>query len=392
MSKLPPIIAVLAGLSLSGCAASPWSGDRSTLATSATAPLSDPFAQATPPATPPSYDAQRLQDVMAELRQLGTVDAAAQDRLMEDLRQSDPSLWPLVIEQFRATLAYRRRAVERNGATAEYAQRLPPTEGPVTQASYAAPAAVDWRQPLAGAIAGLEAQTPKCPTTSADLAQQARLRLLYAAAGRRDEALQPIPGAMPAEQEFFSKELEGLTTWLDVDRTPDAEQRAVEAKPILAEALGKLSETAPLAIRNPTFCSEVLSFGCLKRFEKYEFCQDQQLLLYAEVENFASEPTQTGYHTSLRSKCQILDSHGAQVVKHDFAATEDNCQALRRDFFLAYRLRLPKKMTPGAYTLRLSIEDLKSHKTGQASIEFKVKEGKAPEIKAEKSGEHGGGK
>ena len=52
---------------------------------------------------------------MAELRQLGTVDAAAQDRLMEDLRQSDPSLWPLVMEQFRATLAYRRRAAERNG-------------------------------------------------------------------------------------------------------------------------------------------------------------------------------------------------------------------------------------------------------------------------------------
>ncbi len=230
---------------------------------------------------------------MAELRQLGTVDAAAQDRLMEDLRQSDPSLWPLVMEQFRATLAYRRRAAERNGAAAEYAQRLPPTDDQVTQASYASPTADDQQQ---------------------------------------------------------------------------------------------------LAIRNLAFCTEVLSYGCTKRFDKYEFFQNQEVLLYAEVENFASEPTRTGYHTSLRSNCQILDGRGTQVVKHDFAATEDYCQQPRRDFFIAYRLRLPKQMTPGAYTLRLSIEDLKCHKKGQASIEFTVKEGKAPEIKADKQGEHGSGK
>ena len=54
-----------------------------------------------------------MQNVMAELRQLGILDSSAQDQLLDKLRESDPSLWPLVVEQFRATMAYRQRAAER---------------------------------------------------------------------------------------------------------------------------------------------------------------------------------------------------------------------------------------------------------------------------------------
>ena len=62
---------------------------------------------------------------MAEVRQLGSSDPAAQDQLLEDLRQSDPSLWPLVMQQFHATAAYRQRLREREEAQA-HAERLPP--------------------------------------------------------------------------------------------------------------------------------------------------------------------------------------------------------------------------------------------------------------------------
>ena len=49
---------------------------------------------------------------MEELRQLGTLDPAAQNKLMEDLKQTDPALWPLVMQQFRAAIAYKRQAAE----------------------------------------------------------------------------------------------------------------------------------------------------------------------------------------------------------------------------------------------------------------------------------------
>ena len=130
MLKSPSIIAaVLAGLALPGCMTSPWSASTSLpTVTTASAPEVAPTNRDGPvvadakigtvaaaPAQPPvASETQRLQDVMAELRQLGTIDPVAQDKLLEDLRQSDPSLWPLVLEQFRATQAYRRQAMERN--------------------------------------------------------------------------------------------------------------------------------------------------------------------------------------------------------------------------------------------------------------------------------------
>ena len=52
---------------------------------------------------------------MAELRQSGTIDPAAEEQLADDLQQSDPAIWPLVIQQCRATQAYRRQAMRRSG-------------------------------------------------------------------------------------------------------------------------------------------------------------------------------------------------------------------------------------------------------------------------------------
>lgn len=414
MPKSPSTtVLVLAGLLASGCASSPWS-------TRTSSPISVPqsahsSAGSATSAQSDLSDPQKIQDVIADLRKTGEIDPAAEDQLLGQLHESDPSLWPLVVQQFRATAAYRRRA-KRVAATGR-AQRLPPVDevavvpieapqeqcpsvfdpptetlpppsqasGQVTQASYVAPVADDWRQHLATAIATLEVQAPPNPSTPADVADHARLRMLYAAAGRRADAVRPIPSPSPTEQQFLAKELDGLTTWLDAEQIPETARRATEAKPALAEALGKLAESAPLVVCNLAFCTEVRSYGCAARFEKYEFQPNQETLLYAEVENFASESTPKGYHTSLRSTYQILDEQGQRVVEHAFAPTEEHCQNIRRDYFIGYHLRLPKALGPGKYSLRLSIEDLQCHKVGQASIEFAVKkEGKEPQISADK--------
>ena len=418
MPKSSLVIVLLAGLSLPGCASSPWSTKRPVFSLKPRpAPVVAADEASPPPEAPLEADPRTMQDVVAELQELGAVDPVAQNRLLEDLRQSDPSLWPLVVRQSRATMAYRQRALQRTGTVA-VPERLPaveevaiarpdapaetypsspdvpvalrsPVDAPaeqVFQASYTAPVAGNWQQQLAGAIGALEAEVPAYPTTAAERAQHARLRMLYAAAGRREDATRPIPATPPAAQQFLSKELEGLTAWLDVEQTPDAVCRAAAAKPALAQALAKLTETAPLVIHNLAFCIEVQSYGCVKRFDNHEFYPQQEVLLYAEVENFVSEPTPKGYHTSLGSSYRILDQQGHCVDEHTFAATEEYCDNVRRDFFIGYHLHLPKDVGPGRYTLRLSIKDLKSQKVGEASIALEIKERQEPQTDAEKPG------
>jgi len=412
-----------------------------------------------------------MQQVMTELRQLGVMDKAAQDKLLDDLKQTDPSLWPLVIQQFRAAVAYRRQAqqrettatanetappgamalagqpasttmAQRSGASFSSAQSslqqavplvaaakptdqngkqsdpsnvrvpaaddatLPPAAAPagsyqstpdsapgsrvanrpaedrqapatsagVVSTSYDSPLPGDWRAQLSSAIGVLEAEASQAPKTQDDIAQWAQLKMLYLLAGRREAAMQPLPAVDPATQEFWTKELYGLATWLDAQRNPDAPSRVAEAKRMLDEALCRLGESAPLVVRNLAFCTEVLSYGCAKQFKSNEFAPEQELLLYAEVENFTSEPTPKGFHTALQSSYQIFDSRGQRVAEHDFAVTEEYCQNSRRDFFIGYHLRLPKRIYPGKHTLQLTIADVKSKKVGQSSIELSIKD------------------
>jgi len=196
--------------------------------------------------------------------------------------------------------------------------------------------------------------------------------MLYLIAGDRQGALRPISGATPAVQDFWVKELYGLGTWLDVERQPDESRRAGEAKQTLTEALARLGELAPLVVRNLTFCTAIQSFGCTTPFSTYEFRPGQPVLLYVEVDNFTSEPTPKGYHTALRSRFRILDAQGRCVEDHDFTVTEEYCANQRRDFFISYDLTLPEKLSPGRYTLELTVEDLKSKKVGQSSIAFSI--------------------
>jgi len=233
----------------------------------------------------------------------------------------------------------------------------------------------DWRKALAAAIAGLEAELRDAPQSASVVELQARLRMLYLLGERREDALRPIPCASPTVQEFWSQEIFGLATWLDGQRVSDLSRRAGQSQPSLAAAVHRLGEMGPLVVRNLAFITEVQSYGIYKPVAKDEFAPGQEVLLYAEVENFKSEDTPKGFHTVLGASYQVFDSRGQRVAGQDLNAVEEHCRNPRRDFFLAYRLSLPKRIYAGKHVLQLTLVDQKSQKIGQASIEFTVKDG-----------------
>lgn len=534
--SLPPTLCLTTLLAvLAGCHTSPWSADgggRSSTAASAanstnaaaasgTAPAADSSAPgatgssaktaSTAAATPPSaagVDRQSLQDVLAEVRKAGALDQASQEQLLQDLQQTDPALWPAIVQQFKAAVAYRQQAEARqmaaqrarrtgsadaaltglakddtpadarpprtlamadrrrlastadehsdasggqsagevtimhlggNDASAEPGStaaatatasagkprasadepatrasstcdaKSPPPDnataaggsgggatsqaaaagkpaggvvdlatvradsgGEVKKASYQAAITDEYQDHLAAAIRVTEAALQRDGKTPDAQQRQAQLRLLYLLAGRRDDALRPIPGATPAAQTFLSEEVYGLGLWMDSDRGPDGSRRSAEAKTHLTTALNKLGEACQLTIHNLAFCTKIDSYGCNKLFDKYEFTPGQEVLMYAEVENLTSEATPQGYHTSLQSGYQIFDARNQRVADDQFNTTEEYCRNPRRDYYVDYRFRLPEQMYPGRHTLQLTVRDQKSNKIGQSTIEFTI--------------------
>ncbi|NLX99442.1 MAG: hypothetical protein GXY83_25180 [Rhodopirellula sp.] len=436
---------------LFGCTSSPWSATRPDLdvsdpkaAAAETSPTeASPQGVSATPSPITSPDPHALQDVMAQLQQMGDLEPAVRDRLLADLEQTDPRLWPGVIRQFRATLAYRRQSGSlrqnpeaalasspqvansamaitpspsaaagkvTNGATQEgntpepvanpqptptsadvvesgesggreptetdrreQSQRTSEETRPVERASFTDGGSDNWQTDLERATRALERNVVASPRSADEVAQHARLRMLYLLAGRREDALRPIPSAGPSIQDFWSKELYGLAAWLDTQRIEDSTLRAAEAKLHLTEAISRLGEQSPLVVRNLAFVTDIQSFGSYKKFSEYQFAPGQEVLLYAEVDNFSTESTSKGYRTSLRFGYQIFDSRGQRVADHEFTANED-CLNIRRDFFIGYHFHIPTRIYDGKHTLQLTVEDLQSQKIGQSSIEFAVKE------------------
>ncbi|HOM16157.1 MAG TPA: hypothetical protein PLQ00_02455 [Thermoguttaceae bacterium] len=254
----------------------------------------------------------------------------------------------------------------------------PPTGEPRRTAEQPSPGEqTSWQQRLTLLLREMEMGLSPTPQTDEEIARHVYYRLLCLAAGRRDEALQPIPGAPPAMQDFWSHEFYAIHLLLDDRENADRRQRAAEAKRLFQEAAGKLAVAAPLTLRGLAFATEVQSFGCYGGFDKYEFQPGQEVLLYAEVENFQSQPTPKGFHTKLRSRYQIFNAEGHSSAEQEFPVTEEYCRQIRRDFFIAYPVRLPQDLPPGRYTLKLSLEDLHRGEVCQGSIEFTIRKTKS---------------
>lgn len=203
--------------------------------------------------------------------------------------------------------------------------------------------------------------------------QQVHLRMLYLVARSPERALMAIPSLDPADQEYWQQIVWAITNSLDSEALTHQE-RAAQTIPPVNTALRRLREQAELTIRNPAFCEEISYFGNYKRFPREEFVPGQLVLLYAEIENFRSEPTETGeYRTLLRSLVEIVGPNGQIRWKKNFAATEDLCRNPRRDYFHNYQFTIPERLPLGPHTLRLTVVDELSGKQSTVSMNFVVK-------------------
>ena len=471
----------------------PWNAVRasSPVAETALSPLST--ASAMTPAEPPGTAAHSaavpelaagstavapdLTSVLDQIEQIRAIDPAAEQSLLAELRKAPPSSWPLVAEQFRASLAYRQQLLAADGQThtaqssfgteppnpflerprptttlplgtptaqhdgqlqsaialpttlsnAAPPNALPPsstwpespapsavaatiTEPPaaiqnaqaasfnVIQASLDTPAAIESPTPTAGEPAGdaatdTEPETAKAewqelvqqaaddlsrraaasPTTTAEVHQHVSLRILRLLAGDTEGALEPIPRISPAEQDYWSKQLFALATYLDHHRQPDEKRRAAASVIHLDEAVSQLRELGALSVRNLTFCKTVYGYGAIEPYDSDRFSPGEQVSLYVEVENYHSKSTEKGYCTSLGSTYEIFNEAGVRMGGGEIPDVNDCCRSRRRDFHIQYALVLPQSLVPGRYQLQLVIKDRQSDKRGHATVAFEIK-------------------
>jgi len=207
-----------------------------------------------------------------------------------------------------------------------------------------------------------------------------QLRLVYAAAGRMDDAVAAVESLDPSQREAYKNLMFGLGVWLSPDEARRAALRTAKVLHSLRDATGDLAGASKLELRNLAFCERVEHFGWYTEFPRKEFQPKQQVILYAEVENFTAEQKgPSSFETELQGSYVILDSSGEEVASRQLQLDKEVCRNYRRDYFLAYRLYLPDGISPGKYRLELTVEDLKARgkyqgrKLGEGVIDFTIR-------------------
>ncbi len=208
------------------------------------------------------------------------------------------------------------------------------------------------------------------------LRDHVNLRLYYLANDQHERALDAIPGIAPAEQEFWTQIFWSLSEYHNAETTPDRTERITHTVGQLRTALHRLQELARLQLRNASFCQQIDGYGRYTRFESDVFRPGQPVLVYAEIENFKSEPTTSGsYRTLLRSTLEIFpqSDRGEAVDSVTLQAVEDICRNPRRDYFNSYNFAMPNDIQPGRYILRLTVDDQLSGKAATQTVSFSIR-------------------
>ena len=214
----------------------------------------------------------------------------------------------------------------------------------------------------------------------AHVQRQVQLRLLYLMSDQPQKAQQAVAGISPQEQEFWTDLFWGLSNYFGTDANVDDTERVGRMLGPLSSAQRHLQDRAKLELRNVSLCNRIDAFGAFAPFDRDEFLAGQSVLVYAELRNFQAQLTDAGiYRTAIKSTVELLRTPGKtgdfEVSERiDFPVTEDESRSPRSDYYHSYRIDLPQNLSPGRYSLRLTVVDQLSHKTSTSNVPFAIRE------------------
>lgn len=222
----------------------------------------------------------------------------------------------------------------------------------------------DWRGHVDAAIGELGARASSPPKSVDEARERMRLQLLHLVAGDTKQAVAPAAGLSSAEQGYWSNQLYAMSTMLDEKGPADIRTRVDAAARHQSEASAKLRSMGNLQVRNFVACREVYGYGAYEPTTDGRYAPGDQLILYAELDNYRSDATAEGYRTTFDSSYRLVNQAGDEVARGDFPVVDDLCLTLRRDFHIQYALTLPTTVAPGDYRLELSVTDRLGQKIG----------------------------
>lgn len=295
----------------------------------------------------PAAVAAAIEQAISDLAEADSLDTASKAALIETLQLTPQADWPVVIEEFTATLTALRAAAP--AATEE----TPELAEPTTVAAVTEPAVIDEpdEQP-----ATEPAAPPEVATAETSPAGASTPAAPAATNDQPAEATAPANPAVTVSAEAPEK--------ASADATADASQSATTP----AES----TPASGLSIDRPCLARQVRGWGQVDRFDPADLHPGGEVIAYFELSGLQSRPTAAGVTTSIDTTLRLEDGQGNRLAGWSFPPVTETCTAQRRDYFARYLLDLPADLPAGEHRLILAVTDLQAGSTAETSIALPV--------------------
>jgi hypothetical protein len=288
----------------------------------------------------PEVDASRraaaIEEAVARLSKLGTLDETARATLIDTLRRTQQEDWPVVIEAFAETLA----AAAPPAVTAAHVVAKAATDKPA--------AAAQGADAFEAAVVATTASADP-PTAGAD----------DVTATSNETAAAPAPEPPQRAAENASGPLAG-----DAGSGPSPDPGA--------PPVASLVESPTLAVQNASFASRVRAWGDLDRFSASRFRPGQEVIVYFELENLSAGESPTGHTTCIDTVIKLVGPAGEPVHEWSFEPIAETLKSRRRDYFARYVVRMPETCPPGGCRLEVTVSDTLAGTTAKADLPFEL--------------------
>ena len=175
---------------------------------------------------------------------------------------------------------------------------------------------------------------------------------------------------LPTEdREVLTALIDGLTNFRNGVRADTNMLMNRKIRPLI-EMSDRLRSRSDLSIPNAVLCKEVRAWGNYTPIEsqKFEAGMAHTVIVYAEVENFASTLNEKNlWETRLEGQLALYNESGWPVWEDKFPAI-DVCRNRRRDFFLPRKVTIPASLNLGRYVLKVTVTDQQASRIAESSI------------------------
>ncbi len=145
------------------------------------------------------------------------------------------------------------------------------------------------------------------------------------------------------------------------------EPEATPAEPITEE------HGTDLSIGDLRLCRKVLGFGSFEPLASDRVKAGQQLLVYCELTGIQYEQRGDDFVSRISSRVEVKAADGGPVLwSRELGDAQDVCRRCRRDYYVNYRVELPRTLGPGSYRLRLLQTDLVAGSAISGEIPFEI--------------------